>query len=69
MVMKFVAYIDVEETGTKKFSYEANSPEEVWKEIAKEHDLKNVGLMTDGTTSYHLNSSKGSKLRSDVNFL
>jgi hypothetical protein len=67
--MKFTAYIDVEETGTEKFSYEANSPEEVWKQIAKEHDIKNVSLMTDGITSYQLNSDQGTKLRSDVSFL
>jgi hypothetical protein len=66
--MKFVAYIEVGDTGTEKFYFEAATPEKAWEEIAKEHNLKDVGLMTDGVTSFQLNSSKGTKLRQDVNW-
>jgi hypothetical protein len=67
--MKFAAYIQVGDSGTKKFYYYAKSPEEAWKKIAKDHDLKNMAMLTDGVMSFQLNSSKGTKLRSDVNFL
>lgn len=66
--MKFVAYIEVDDLGTHKFYFEANSPEEAWEQIAKEHKLSDVSLMTDGVTSFQLNSSKGTKLRQDVNW-
>ena len=66
--MKFVAYIEVKKRGTNKFYFEADTPEKAWEEIAKEHDLKDVSLMTDGVTSFQLNSSKGTKLRPDINW-